>query len=288
MIMLKNIEEYSKLTLQLYDRNILVETNSSLFSGKLNKLIKEGRVFYDIVDEGILFYIDEKRYYDLCYYLNVDKDWNISRKEKDLVVKNVYVEGEKSDRLKQLEEKIKMKGFFLSDRLVQVEGELSVIERKLEKPYYNANKLMLRNGFSVVEPDEGLIPQIRELEKNIKSVPIYQIPYFSDEEILTLGKEKRIICIVNDKKELCAIKTVTEEKSSNCYVAVKEEYQQMYGLAIVLIWYQMCYVEENNLKWTGWMEETNNESIKFHMNLGYRWSGKYMEEWVLLSDENRE
>lgn len=277
----KEYGSYYKFINQIIKDNSPIITNCYLYQDKIQKLIMQGRFYYEKVDGGVMLYVDEKEYYQAYYYLNVDKELHITCKEKDIVLKNIYMEGKKNIKLLHLEEKIKASGFYLLDKLGQIECDIQTIETKLKSPYRVALKLLEKSGFLITAPDKKLINQIRELQNNIKTIPIYQIPYFTDEEILSMGKEGRIVCIVDERKRLCAIKVYIEENSSYGYVAIKDEYQKVYGMVVILSFYTLDYLKKNNIKLLGWIASSNNDSIKYHMNLGYHWTGRYTDEWIL-------
>lgn len=284
----ENIESYFRVVNQAKKENKPTCTNCYLNQDKIAKLIEQRRLYYEKLNGGILIYVDEKRYYEVYYYLNVDAEWHITSKNKNIVVKNIYVEGKKNRMLEIVEEKLKASGFYLLDRLRQVQGDVESIQRKIEKQYEVAFRIMKENGFSLVPPDKDLLLQIRELEENIDKIPIYQIPYFEDEEIITIGREGRVQCIVNEKRELCAMNFFIEESSSHGYTVIKEEYQEKFGFVIVLTYSLLEYLKKRNIRLENWIEITNLKSIKYNLKIGYKWGNRYTDEWVLESKNKKE
>lgn len=279
----ENIESYFRVVNQAKKENKPTCTNCYLNQDKIAKLIEQRRLYYEKLNGGILIYVDEKRYYEVYYYLNVDAEWHIESRDKKLVIKNIYAGDTKNKKMEKLEERIKASGFSLEDSLRQVEADKEVAEKKIERPYNLAKKIMLQKGFLLVSPDEELIPQIREFEEHIDKIPVHQFPYFEDEELVTLGKEGRCLCMVNNERELCGVLVCIEENSTYGYTAIKEEYQGMFGLAILFSHYLLKLSKEKNIKLLGWIENNNDKAINYNMSIGYRWAERYMDEWILDS-----
>lgn len=281
---LRNIETYFEMINSINKEFSPTYTNCYLSQGKAGKLIEEKRLYYEKVNGGLLLYLDQNRYYEMYYYLNLNADWSVNSQEKDIVIKNIYVENRKNRKLIFLEEKIKSSGFYLLDTLKQVGGDVDTILLNLQKSYNQACNIMQMYGFSLVELDETLLPQIREFEEHIKEIPIYQIPYFEDCEIRSLGKEGRAVGIVDADKKLCAMKFFFDRDLPYGYFAVKKEYQKMFGMAIVLSYYSLKYLKEKQIKLANWIELNNNKSIEYHLKLGYRWMERCTDEWILKSN----
>lgn len=282
---LKKIEEYFELVNQVKKKNTLMYSNCYLYQDEIQKLISQKRFYYEAINGGLIFYVDEKKYYETYYFLNVDTDWKIAKKDKDIVIKNIYIEGEKNKKLELLEEKLRISGFYLLDHLLHVKGDVELALSKLEKLNKSSQLLMQQGGLLMVPPDWKLVSQIREMLENIEMIPIYQIPYFTDEEMIAMGKEDGFICIVNRENELCALEFPFKKNLSYGYMAIKEEYQKLYGIAVALSFYRLNFLKERNLKSLAWIANTNLNSLKYHMNLGYHCTGRCMEEWVLRAKD---
>lgn len=277
----ENIDEYFTVVNWKRKENKATFTNCYLYQDEVQRLITKEKIFYEKVDGGILIYVDEMEYYQMYYYINVEAAWKIERKDKDIVIKNIYIEGRKNKKLALFEGKIQEFGFYLLDRLGQIECDMQILQKKMEELYPSAKNLFIQNGFTLIEPNLEIISQIRSFQKNIEEIPIYQIPYFDDEDFITFGKKKQIFCVLDKNGQLGAIKVFLEEKATYGYVAIKEEYQRWYGIAPVMSHLSMNYAKERKIKLLGWIADTNIKSIKYHMKIGYHWTGRYTDEWIL-------
>lgn len=278
---LKEIGTYFQLVNQVHKDNTAIFTNCYLYPKKIEKLISQGRFCYEEINAGVIFLVDEKEYYEAYYVLCSNKEWSLKPKDKDIVINNIYMKDKKSEKLKLLEKQLEKNGFLLKETFGHIKCDAQVISRKLGRFSEVANRLMKENNLSLVAPDYKLVPQIRGILESLDTISNYQIPYFREEEIIEFGKEGRFICIINEKRELCAVKFYREEDSLYGTIAIKEEYQKAYGIAVILYCHLPGYMKGKDLKPEGWIATVNTESIKYHMNLGYYWTGRYMDEWVL-------
>lgn len=284
MEQLKELSTYFQLVNKVHKENTSICTNCYLYPDKVERLVSQERLYCERTNAGVIFLVDEKEYFEAYYVLSTDKEWNISQKDKDVVVNNIYLKDKKNRKLILLEDSLKKAGFRLQETFGQIECDEQVISGKLKKYSAVANRLMKENGLTLIAPDKESIPQIRELLKNLKTISDYQVPYFEDNEIIEFGKERRFVCVVNSQKEVCAVKFYREENSLYGTIAIKEEYQKAYGIAIALYYDLPSYMTGKAVKPLGWIVTTNTESIKYHMDLGYRWTGRYMDEWILKVD----
>ncbi len=281
---ISDMDLYFGLVNHANKKNAKAYTNCYLFKDKIDDYMQHGRLFYEEADGGLILYVDEMEYYQAYLYMDLAADWLILPKDKDVVIKLLYQGEQKPSKLLEAEQKLEKSGFVYLDTLRQVTGDKEKIRHTVEKLYDGVVSRLHERGFRITVPDKDLIPQIREINRNTGEVPFWQIPYFTDEELIAMGKEGRAMCIVDDKHELCAIRFLIEKNTSYGYMVIKEAYRKKYGMAVIGSYYALQYMEKMNLNLLGWIVVNNEESVKYNMRLGYQWGNRYTDEWMLRAD----
>ena len=59
-----------------------------------------------------------------------------------------------------------------------------------------------------------------------------------------------------------------------------DDYKNNYGFGLVLAYQSLVYANEKNKSFYGWVVTTNERSIRYHQKLGYRFTGRYVKEWI--------
>lgn len=141
---------------------------------------------------------------------------------------------------------------------------------------------MERRGYYCKIPDFSRICEIETLILESEVIKDYHMTFRTHEEKRNLEKGS-YMCIVNNSNEICAaiITDLNPDTAQIEAIAVKKEYK-IRGLAPILnyqIFKQLCEKQIKIIK--GWVETDNNESIKYHLSLGYHFSNKHAEEWIL-------
>lgn len=276
-----NFEEYKKIYNDI-NSNKRVLSNGIVSSERFEKLLNENRIFYELVNNGVLIYIDNEDYYFTLYCISEDGNINIKKKDKPVVIKSMYHvnKKEKQGRANSILEKA---GFVLKDTMEQIVGDPDKILKKINKPYELSLRIMNNEGLVLEKFPIARLNELKEMQKNIAQIPYYQFDYFTDEELKKEILEGRIICVRNKKNdEICGIRHFFLEKN-NMYgwVVIKDEYKKRYGMALIFTKYSLEYALNNGNLVTGWITNTNFESINYHTKLGYTWSGRCMDDWIL-------
>lgn len=278
---LNNIEEYKALLKQFRKEHKTFFSNLYFMPKDIERYISLGRVEYEKKEEGLFFYFDEESYYRVCMYVEARGEFSLSRRDKKLLVRNIYRENEQDEKLKKFESNLKISGFDLVGTSFQIQGitkELWQNCSRLEKYFPSMEK----KGFSCVEADYSRYKEIEDLILDSDIIKDYQMNYLTEQE-----KQQMIagsyLCVLDKQNQICAasIAFVHDGIARDGVIAVKEEYK-MRGVAPMLTYQRYKWFWENKVDSAqGWILVDNNASIKYHTSLGYRSTGKYANEWIL-------
>lgn len=271
------IEQYNSIVNETKKLYRPVFTNCYMSQDETEKYILQGRLGYKKQEGGLLIYKDEISYYNICFYWNLDFPLPILKMDRPVVTTNIY-NISKSDKLIKMEERLRDVGFYMGDRLRQVK---TVSDFALEKYLPVAEKLFFNAGLEIKAPTMDMIPQIRECLRQMETIPFYEIPYMSDDELFEAGQEGRVVAVVNREGKVCAANIYLYKNETLGWVGIFKEYRGSYGIAPVLRKHMISYSKKQGIdKRLGWISETNIPSIQFHLKSGSAWTDRYMEYWL--------
>lgn len=277
-----DLESYYAIVNEVQNRNRPIFTNNFLFPESIQRYISLERLYYEECSSGLFLYLDEETHYQVYYYLKQNVEVAMSAKDKPVLIRNLYVDSKKKDSLLYLEELLRVNGFKNVGRMGQVLYDPSTVLEKKKKEFQLVLVNMETEGFILAPINSNQLGDLSELKKGIKDIPYYQFEYYSDQEILEEAAEGRYVGIVNKEGILCGARQIlVEGKGMYGWVAVREDYTGIFGLGAAFSHYSLNYALQHGLKGMGWIEESNTRSVKYHKKLGYQWTGKYMDEWLL-------
>lgn len=280
-----NLNQYDQLlrnTRKIFGR---LHTNCFLLAPETERIIVQGRLYFEETDNGLLFYVDEKRYYQVYFYISSEmKKFNILPREKPLLIRIIYTQGSKSALQKEIDRLIMDTGFSLLDSTTQVYTIAKDNLAAMGTMYERMENLLMGYGMRLIVAKKEYLDKILELRDNEPALKMFHIPYHTREEELQIIQEGGYACIINSSKEICAARKIEQIMGSlySPWFCVKSDYKDKYGLGIVMTGYEMKYAYERNLERVyGWIANDNVKSWNYHKRMGVLCTGKAADEWVM-------
>lgn len=260
--------------------------NSYMFTKAIQRYIDLGRLYYERLEGGIVFYSDEESHYRCYFHVDSSSDVKLGKKieKKDkLVLSQVLYRKNKTARELAIARKLEESGFALQDIMDYVTVDYLQTLKKVG-PYVKHIQRLLDDSHLTCRtllPSE--VKQFVEFQSDIKCIPYYQLAYHSPEEYERAIQEGRVECVVDQEGNLCAAHYFDAENGAlGGWYAIKEAYQKAYGIVMMFNYNAARYAEANNIgKEYGWVLRNNTESIKYHKRIGFIWQDRVMEEWIL-------
>ena len=111
IISLKQYEQLLKGTRKQYGR---LHTNCFMLAPETERVIEQGRLYFEETDQGLLFFVDEKRYYQVYFHISPDvKKLQMIPKKKPVLIRIIYMQGGKSHLQNKIDKLIAEAGFSL-------------------------------------------------------------------------------------------------------------------------------------------------------------------------------
>lgn len=262
-----------------------LHTNCYLMAPEIERMILQERLFFEETDKGLLFFTDEKRYYQVYFHISPEaKKFPVIAREKPVLIRIIYMQGDRSKIKEKVDMLIGDAGFSLLDSTAQV---YTIAKDNLEvmgAMYERIENLLKEYGMELIVAGEEHLKGILQLRDNEPELKMFHIPFHTWEEELKIVQEGGYACIINRAHEICAARQI-ERMMGNLYspwFCVKPEYKDKYGLGIAMTAFEMKYACEHNLKRVyGWIANDNVKSWNYHKRLGVLYSGKVADEWIL-------
>lgn len=278
---LQGIEEYKVLLKKFRKEHKNSFTNLYVMFEDMKRYISLGRVEYEEKEEGLFFYLDEESYYRVCMCVEVEKEFNISRRDKKILVRNMYQKDKPDEKLIKFEKKLEKNGFDLVGTSFQFQGKTNELWKKcsrLEKYVL----LMQEQGYRCVEADYSRYKEIDDIILDTNIIKDYQLSYLTEQEkkMMPAGS---YLCVLDKQDQICAASMciVKDGISREGATAVKEEYK-MKGIAPLLAYQRFKWFCENKIDLSlTWILVDNDASIRYDKSLGYQPTGTYANEWIL-------
>ncbi len=286
IISLKQYEQLLKGTRKQYGR---LHTNCFMLAPETERVIEQGRLYFEETDQGLLFFVDEKRYYQVYFHISPDvKKLQMIPKKKPVLIRIIYMQGGKSHLQNKIDKLIAEAGFSLLDSTTQVYTVAKDNLVVMGAMYERMENLLKEYGMRLVVAGEEHLDEILKLRDSEPELKMFHIPFHTREEELQIIREGGYACVVDHSNSICAARK-TERMMGSLYspwFCVKSEYKDKYGLGIVMTGFEMKYACEHDLpRVYGWIANDNVRSWNYHKRLGVICSGKVADEWVL--QENR-
>ncbi len=285
MDQINDYQQYNMLVKEIKKSCPQIFTNCYLFKNAIERIIEQGRFYYERVNGGIVFLSDEQLYYQTYYYLTPGNDLRLAPKTKPVLVQNTYTN--KSEALMNFELSLRASGFRLADTLDHYKADPETSLEKLQAVTRYVKKNLKDAGFRIVPLTPELLPSVKAMQLEIPEIPYYQIVYLTDEEVLERAEDGGFPCIVDKNGDLCAAFCLRGNKGFG-WLAVKNEYKAKYGMAPVLTEVSMEHAITHHYQPVAWIVSTNTRSKQYHHRVGFEKTGRSMDEWLLEPEAETE
>lgn len=282
-----SLERYYEIINSAKKRLGRLVTNNCLFPEAIERYIELGRFFYEEMDAGLILYSDEENFYQAYYYLKPDMEVSFEKKDKQILLQHIYIEGRKKEDVERIEAQMIASGFQKVDTLRHaVLEDAGLLLHKIENTIPRIKRVFRKAGLTYSEVKKEQLERVAAFQKTIQEIPDYQMPYFTEEEYLQEAKEGKFCCITDESGNIIAARhLIVNGKKTYGWVGVQEQYKNLYGIAIFFLFHALQYIYKNDLKMCSWVDVQNIPSIQYHEHIGSKWTGHIEDEWILKGGE---
>lgn len=281
---LENWEKYKGLLKEARRCGFIQFSNNYLDMDAVKRYIELDRMEYRLDGSGLYICTDEGLFYRI-YIQCGENGIKLPRKDKPVLVRNVYREGNKGAAQQEVESQMQGLGFSLYDESVQILARPLAAKEDILAKLERSERFLTRFGLKILYADSSRLEDIARLRDNTPELKPYHFLYETMEERQQAAENGYFRCVVNAQNEICAAQQfrVAGNAVQGNWLAVKPEYKGKYGIGVAVAYHSFAYAIKHNIKnYFGWVARDNIESIRYHQSIGYEVMDKLADEWVLI------
>lgn len=281
---LKSLDEYNSLIKECKIENHISFNNMYSHPQQVDRYIQLNRLYYEKLDCGIALYLDEESYYRVCLLVDAQGTFTLEKKDKKLLIRNIYNGNSKNERLISVENQIEKLGFKYAGTSQNIRGNAGdIIEsKKVIESSINRIKMF---GFSIKSANYENYKEIVKLLEAAPFIEDYHIDYHTAKEIdknLELGG---YLCIVDKENKVCAATITWLSDNGMAYgsaIVTDNKYARL-GLAPIISYERMKWIQSKGANiLSGWVLTNNEPSIRYHKSMGFDFIDRFADEWIKL------
>lgn len=250
----------------------------------IKRYLSLGRIYYEVNESGVFFFTDEEQYYRLYAYISPERETEVKKQDKPVLIRNIYREQGKPEALVRFEEGLKKQGFTLYDQSVQIISNPLEQEEDIRRKCEKALSFLKRAGLTVCYAKEEHLGEMIKLRQNEPLLKPYHFMYQTEEEMKEDIQKGYYRCVINQEGRICAAQQFSVQNGTlqGNWLAVKEEYKVRYGIGTAMAYHSFLYAIEHQIPcYFGWVVRDNVKSLKYHQAIGYKISDKLADEWFM-------
>jgi len=273
-----DINHYSALIKESIIKDKQNISNCFLMPDGINRYTQNSRMFWERVQNGIIFICEEKDFYYLYFYLNnqeitlYDK-WR-EKFNKPVIIDLVHWESKKPQTLIGVENQLIINGFCQYKKYKRM-----LLDIHINKNSSTDQIFQKISFYQIGYAQSSDHSKIQSVWRN--TLDIYSTPMPSDNELVELIEKKQIICGFEKNNKLVAALQIGLNRNT-CYInriAVDKGHRR-HGLAQALLNYCFSFHHEVN-KYFLWVEELNSPAIRLYLKNGFSFDGKKTNQLIM-------
>lgn len=273
----KSLEQYSALIKEVRQTHSSVQTNCYMLPDAVEKQLSKNKLFALDVGAGIALIIDEGAFYQLYYYVGLNETILFDRKDKPVILDQIYLQNKKTESVVQIEKKWLDCGFhnyktYRHITLKMTQEQLDGIPLSLD----DENYVMVKAKPSDTEAVSKLWTS---------SLDVLSTALPEPEEISELIEQGLVFCARSEASgKIGAVMKLEYQRGVYLihHVVVDSDHRRQ-GLAKRL--YDYCYrlTGTEGTQYYGWVDVNNIPSLQLHLSKGWKFNGRLTSQLLLDS-----
>lgn len=284
---IRSKEEYINLVNAVKRKHINVISNLYFANSAVDRPLLQNRLFYANFNDDLYIFIDEIGYYNLIFFVESSSQMPLFEVDKPIVIRLLGRMHKNEEWEEAIISKIENNGFVHQRSYINVWCNAESMLLKLKSLSDKADVFMERFGIDIIQPNKELIPYIRQLQNEIKSIPFYDIDYYTDAEMINASENGYLFAAVKrESSELCGVNyNVLNGRYVTGWIAICDKYKGVPGISISLHRKAAERDARNGKIKKTWIATDNYESLNYHYRIGFTASGEEMNIWMLNPKE---
>lgn len=268
-----------------------VFSNNYIMPAEAKRLISLGFLYRVKTNCGLVFADDEGGYYYLFLYVDMLEPLKLPGLEKNILVENVYYEGRKTDTQTKFEQYIQSSGCVFFNTYNSITDRPQMSPKKYWKQLSTLEKALAAEGKKICQPKDDQLKQFERIYR--ATINTYVQKRYSKKERRKQRDLGYLYCIDDNKGAIYAI--YISGALHGGAIATRKDCQGGIYSPTLLLYAQRGYYEGmpddidarkeymRSRRIGGWIATDNKISWRMHKTLGFKATGKSMDQFVLKS-----
>lgn len=274
MMKIIKIEEYTDF-LNKYQKKIPdVIYNHIMLPGEAASHIEKGRLFYEEQEAGIVFFVMERDFYKLYFYVSETAEIRVPKGDRPRLLEYIYMEGREDPHVEKMRRKTEELGFrpYVRNKRhrVQIHDEYLIpldtrhLREELWWEYVSEkDAASIYHLWTVMDIYNSIIPEEQEFAEMAAA-----------KELLTVWKRGRVCGVVRVKQE-------NRKTGSVWLISVDRECRRQ-GIATELYKLSLSVLKDRGCRQViQWCDEKNQAILSVSKRFGFCPDGTVSETYIL-------
>lgn len=269
-----NFEQYTELFSHLQQKYPDMVYNHMMLPGEISHALEKNKLFYETSENGLIFYIKEKDFYKLYFFISEDAVLTVSHKDRPLLIECIYTARRPDPCVQKMQRKLSATSFvpYVENKRIRARIE--------ETSGLSLENVQLKSGFFWRFACDA---DISVLYKLWKVMDIYNSTIPETEELQEFIQNREILCVCQNNQVCGVVRLKVENKKTGSIwlVAVDPHFRRQ-GIATEL--YRLSFSVLRNRGCTRvieWCDETNKAVLSVSKQLGFQFDGIISNSYIL-------
>jgi ribosomal protein S18 acetylase RimI-like enzyme len=265
-----DIKHFSALVKEAKSPGKTNVSNCYLLPDAINEYTRQQRLFWEKVNDGIVFFCKERDFYYLYFYLVESQEQAgilLTKRDKPIVIDLVYSESQEPSWLSEIKKRWVKSGFCIYKTYRRMSLNLPPEENlPAEQIFVNNNHYELRYASAQDYED------VQKLWRC--SLDIFSTALLYENELKKLLNEKQLLALYDQDNKIAAVLQFQRKGKTGFidHVVVNEKHRNR-GLAKALLHAGLTENRDIN-KCYLWVDENNIPAKMFYLKSGFSFDGK--------------
>lgn len=261
-------------------------TNSYMMRAEVERLIKLNLLYQISIGNGIGFVENQKSYWRLHLYIDLEKRLRIPRLDKSILIEAVYLEDKITESQKKFRDILYKEDIIHFYETYRHFVYYNIISKKQYDAYYRTiQKTLEKEKSYICVPNDEQLYQFERLYREY--IDIYTQSFYTFEE-RKQQRDKGLIGVLVDMTGKVLAISLSYTIGGGAIAVRSDCSANIYATAFFINSLKDKYKDEAELKkhaaepqGYGWISSRNTASIRLHEMFGLKWTGKAFDQFII-------
>lgn len=269
-----DFEQYTKLFSHFQQKYPDMIYNHVMLPGEFSSAIEKNKLFYEMSEEVLIFYVKEKDFYKLYFFISEKAALTVSHKDKPQLIECIYSARRPDPCVQKMQQKL------LKTSFVPYVENKRIRSRISESPAFSPENSQLKKDLFWRFACDADMARLYELWKGMD---IYNSTIPEAEELHEFIQNQEILCACQ-KDQICGVVRLKMEnkKTGSIWLVAVDPHFRRQGIATELYKLSFSVLKDRGCtRAIEWCDETNKAVLSLSEQLGFQFDGIKSNSYIL-------